>query len=114
MSPGSDAYFSLAGNSFIHVMMYSYYLLASFGYSAPWKYYITYCQILQFVLFAMQSVYVGYMKEESECDFPRILSRGLLWYMITLIVLFVHFLVTNKKSKKKRMIGGKVEQKKTQ
>jgi GNS1/SUR4 family len=38
--PGSDAYFSLAGNSYIHVLMYAYYLLASFGYSPWWKYYV--------------------------------------------------------------------------
>lgn len=38
--PGSDAYFSLAGNSYIHVLMYGYYLLASFGYSPWWKYYV--------------------------------------------------------------------------
>lgn len=30
--PGSDAYFSLAINSYIHVLMYGYYFLASFGY----------------------------------------------------------------------------------
>lgn len=39
--PGSDAYFSLAGNSYIHVLMYGYYLLASFGYSPWWKYYVS-------------------------------------------------------------------------
>mmetsp|Transcript_18823 Transcript_18823/g.75510 ORF Transcript_18823/g.75510 Transcript_18823/m.75510 type:complete len:109 (-) Transcript_18823:2064-2390(-) len=33
MAPGSDGYFSLAINSYIHVLMYGYYLLASFGYS---------------------------------------------------------------------------------
>eukprot|EP00171_Calliarthron_tuberculosum_P012913 IDg12913t1 len=54
MVPGSDAYFSLAGNSFIHVAMYSYYLMASFGYSPWWKYYMTKAQILQFCLFCVQ------------------------------------------------------------
>lgn len=102
--PGSDGYFSLAGNSFIHVAMYSYYLLASFGYSPWWKYYMTKAQILQFVLFCVQSVYVGYIRTEKHCAFPNILSRGLLWYMLTLIALFMHFLVTNKgKSAKKRV-----------
>eukprot|EP00180_Rhodochaete_pulchella_P001563 Plantae.Rhodophyta-Rhodochaete_pulchella.ctg2386.p3 GENE.Plantae.Rhodophyta-Rhodochaete_pulchella.ctg2386~~Plantae.Rhodophyta-Rhodochaete_pulchella.ctg2386.p3 ORF type:complete len:129 (+),score=22.07 Plantae.Rhodophyta-Rhodochaete_pulchella.ctg2386:710-1096(+) len=99
MSPGSDGYFSLAGNSFIHVMMYGYYFLASIGISPWWKYYITYAQILQFVSFACQSIYVGYYR--SSCDFPRILARGLLWYMLTLIALFTHFLVVNKGKKKK-------------
>lgn len=99
MSPGSDAYFSLAGNSYIHVLMYGYYLLASFGYSPWWKFYITKAQIFQFVCFCIQSIYVGYVKTERVCDFPNVLSRGLLWYMMTLIVLFTHFLVTSKRSK---------------
>jgi len=38
LSPESDAYFSLAGSIYIHVLMYSYYLLASFGNSQLWKY----------------------------------------------------------------------------
>lgn len=105
LAPGSDAYFSLAGNSYIHVAMYGYYLLASFGYSPPWKFYITKAQIFQFVCFCVQSIYVGYVKTESVCDFPDVLSRGLLWYMITLIILFIHFLITNKGSKSKKSKG---------
>lgn len=100
-APGSDAYVSLIGNSFIHVLMYGYYLLASFGYSPWWKFYITKAQILQFVIFAAHSIYVGYVLTEKVCDFPDVLSRGLLWYMLTLIALFTHFLVTNKGKKKK-------------
>lgn len=108
MIPGSDAYFSLAGNSFIHVAMYSYYLMASFGYSPWWKYYMTKAQIFQFCCFCIQSVYVGYVMTDSKCDFPNVLSRTLLWYMLTLIALFLHFLITNKgKSKKKTMSGKK-------
>ncbi|CAN8075575.1 unnamed protein product [Agarophyton chilense] len=102
MAPGSDAYFSLAGNSFIHVLMYGYYLLASFGYSPWWKFYITKMQILQFCCFCIQSIYVGYVMTEKRCDFPNVLSRGLLWYMLTLIALFMHFLVTNKRSKNQK------------
>lgn len=102
MSPGSDAYFSLAGNSYIHVLMYGYYLLASFGYSPWWKFYITKAQIFQFCCFCVQSIYVGYVMTEKHCDFPDVLSRGLLWYMLSLIALFLHFLLTNKRSKKPR------------
>lgn len=108
MTPGSDAYFSLAGNSYIHVLMYGYYLLASFGYSPWWKYYITKAQIFQFCCFCVQSVYVGYVMTQAKCDFPDVLSRGLLWYMLTLIALFTHFLVTNKgKGKKKKSVKEK-------
>eukprot|EP00189_Rhodosorus_marinus_P003985 CAMPEP_0113964224 /NCGR_PEP_ID=MMETSP0011_2-20120614/7008_1 /TAXON_ID=101924 /ORGANISM="Rhodosorus marinus" /LENGTH=264 /DNA_ID=CAMNT_0000976477 /DNA_START=193 /DNA_END=987 /DNA_ORIENTATION=- /assembly_acc=CAM_ASM_000156 len=93
MAPGSDGYFSLAINSYIHVLMYGYYLLASFGYSPWWKYYITYMQILQFVAFCGQSITVGWMKT---CEFPKMLGQVLLFYMISLITLFGNFLVQNK------------------
>lgn len=109
MAPGSDAYFSLAGNSFIHVLMYGYYLLASFGYSPWWKFYITRAQIFQFICFCVQSIYVGYIKTQAVCDFPDILSRGLLWYMLTLIALFTHFLITNKGRGKKKISNKKME-----
>lgn len=105
LTPGSDAYFSIAGNSLIHVLMYGYYLLASFGYSPWWKYYLTKAQIVQFCLFCAQSIYVGYIKTEKVCDFPNVLSKGLLWYMLTLIVLFTHFLITSKAKKKKPTSG---------
>lgn len=104
--PGSDAYFSLAGNSYIHVLMYGYYLLASFGYSPWWKYYITKAQIFQFCCFCCQSIYVGYLNAET-CDFPPILSKTLLWYMFSLIGLFMHFLVTNKGKGKSANAGTK-------
>lgn len=107
LAPGSDAYFSLAGNSYIHVLMYGYYLLASFGYSPWWKYYITKAQIFQFVVFCAQSIYVGYVKTERVCHFPDVLSRGLLWYMLTLILLFSHFLLTNKGRGKRKSAGPK-------
>lgn len=101
MSPGSDAYFSLAGNSYIHVLMYGYYFLSSIGYQPWWKYYITKAQIFQFCCFCVQSIYVGYIKPPAECDFPSILARGLLWYMLTLIALFLNFLMTSKSKSKK-------------
>ena len=112
MVPGADGYFSLAGNSFIHVAMYSYYLMASFGYSPWWKYYMTKAQIAQFCLFCVQSIYVGYIMTETKCDFPNILSRALLWYMLSLIALFAHFLATNKRKSKSKIVP--VDDKKVQ
>uniref|UniRef100_A0A7S1TK56 Elongation of fatty acids protein n=1 Tax=Erythrolobus australicus TaxID=1077150 RepID=A0A7S1TK56_9RHOD len=103
MAPGSDAYFSLAINSYIHVIMYGYYLLASFGYSPWWKFYITRMQILQFCSFVGQSIYVGYIR--NDCDFPPLLAKGLMWYMFTLIALFLNFLIVNQYSKRSKKSG---------
>lgn len=46
--PGGDAYFGALLNSWIHVMMYSYYALALLKFPCPWKRYITQAQLLQF------------------------------------------------------------------
>merc|ERR1719424_55187 len=48
-SPGGDAYFGALLNSWIHVMMYSYYTLSLLKFSCPWKQYLTKAQLLQFV-----------------------------------------------------------------
>ena len=37
-------------NSFVHVLMYSHYLVASVGGSTPWKKYLTMCQLVQFAI----------------------------------------------------------------
>lgn len=83
-------------------------MLASFGYSPWWKYYITKAQIFQFCCFCAQSLYVGW--GPKKCDFPPLLSKGLLFYMLTLIALFMHFLLTNQGKRK----GGKATPKKLQ
>lgn len=70
-----------------------------FAYGAGPIAQITKCQIFQFCCFCVQSIYVGYMNE-GKCDFPPIISKSLLWYMFSLIALFMHFLITNKGKKK--------------
>ena len=43
-----DSYFGALLNSWIHVMMYSYYALTLLGYPCPWKRFLTQAQLLQF------------------------------------------------------------------
>lgn len=65
-APGGDSYWCAAVNSGIHVVMYSYYLLnLVFPKGGTvrtilhrYKFCITYAQILQFVLNAVQTIYV--------------------------------------------------------
>ncbi|XP_065070589.1 very long chain fatty acid elongase AAEL008004-like isoform X1 [Rhopilema esculentum] len=83
----------LAGmlNCFIHVVMYSYYMLAAFGPHMQkylwWKRYLTKMQIIQFVLVFLHTSYAI----QLDCGF----SKGFLWslwlYMLTLFMLFSHF-----------------------
>lgn len=55
--PGGDAWFAAAFNAFVHVLMYTYYLVTTLGGSVPFKSLLTLFQILQFVSFVCQGVY---------------------------------------------------------
>jgi hypothetical protein len=48
-APGGDSYFAAAQNSFIHVFMYSYYLLTALGYQPWYKKYLTQAQAIFFI-----------------------------------------------------------------
>jgi len=88
-APGGDTYFSAAQNSFVHILMYSYYFLATMKVNAPWKYFITQLQMLQFALNFVQGVYVNYY----DTPYPRFWGQVLMGYMITLLILFGNFYV---------------------
>jgi len=99
-APGGESYFSAAQNSFVHVTMYSYYLLASFSVEVPWKKYITIFQMFQFLLNMVQAV-VDWWFPVPDGKYPVWLAKLLFWYMITLLFLFGNFLATG---------GGKTKQ----
>ena len=67
--PGGDAYFGALLNSWIHVMMYSYYTLSLLKFPCPWKKYITQAQLLQFTSVV---VYTGFsfviVKKEGKAE----------------------------------------------
>lgn len=59
-SPGGDIYFGALLNSFIHVLMYSYYVLALLKVHCPWKRYLTQAQLLQFTSVVMYTIATGH------------------------------------------------------
>ena len=68
-SPGGDIYFGALLNSFIHVLMYSYYVLALMKVSCPWKKYLTLAQLIQFtsvVIYTVATVYLHYYHVKHE------------------------------------------------
>jgi len=91
-APGGESYFSAAQNSFIHVLMYSYYLLSSFGVKLP-KSFITMSQMLQFLLNMIQATYDILFPHPK---YPLFLARLLFCYMISLLVLFANFFVKDR------------------
>lgn len=92
-APGGDSYFSAALNSFVHILMYSYYFLASVIKSPRlrssylwWGKYLTQLQMLQFVINFFQAVYCYLLS-----PYPSYLSGLLVIYMLSLLVLFANF-----------------------
>lgn len=114
-APGGDAYFSAALNSWVHVCMYSYYLLAVLvGKDEKrrkkylwWGRYLTQMQMLQFFLNLCQSVYLL-----AYPSYPKFISQILFYYMISLLALFGHFYYSKHVSPK--AIKAKAAEKKKQ
>jgi len=93
-APGGDAYFSAALNSWVHVCMYMYYLIAACLPKDPntkrkylwWGRYLTQMQMFQFFMNFLQAIYCSIFS-----PYPKFMSQVLLVYMVTLLGLFGHF-----------------------
>nr|XP_060471740.1 elongation of very long chain fatty acids protein 5 isoform X3 [Panthera onca] len=101
--PCGHSYFGATLNSFIHVLMYSYYGLSSVPSMRPylwWKKYITQGQLLQFVLTIIQTS-CGVI---WPCSFPLGWLYFQIGYMISLIAFFTNFYIQtyNKKGASRR------------
>eukprot|EP00232_Nephroselmis_pyriformis_P017815 CAMPEP_0182884650 /NCGR_PEP_ID=MMETSP0034_2-20130328/19129_1 /TAXON_ID=156128 /ORGANISM="Nephroselmis pyriformis, Strain CCMP717" /LENGTH=274 /DNA_ID=CAMNT_0025017865 /DNA_START=8 /DNA_END=829 /DNA_ORIENTATION=- len=98
--PGGEAWFCCFLNSLVHVFMYGYYFSASVGYPFTFiKKYITQFQMVQFLLFIAQSVYMLFV---TDCYRPRLSPYMLLVQCIIFFALFFNFYVKNYSKK-----GGK-------
>ena len=98
-APGGEAYFSAALNSLVHVVMYGYYLWASYApklkdgqrphllHPARYKRYITSMQLTQFVTMFVQACYDLLVPN----PYPRFCVWILFFYMMTMIALFANF-----------------------
>ena len=98
-APGGEAYFSAALNSLVHVIMYGYYLWASYApklkegqrphvlHPARYKRYITSMQLTQFVAMFVQACYDLLVPN----PYPRFCVWILFFYMMTMIALFANF-----------------------
>jgi elongation of very long chain fatty acids protein 4 len=99
---GGDAYFGACVNSFIHVVMYSYYLCALLGIKVPFKFIITQMQMAQFALCLSHSVF---------CVFNGNVPIGLpllqAFVMINMLVLFGMFYKDTFGTKKPKELANK-------
>lgn len=100
-APGGEAYFSAALNSFVHVVMYGYYLWSSYApklregqrphvlHPSFYKKYITTMQLTQFVTMFIQACYDLIVPNA----YPRFCVWILFFYMMTMIALFANFFI---------------------
>ena len=89
---GGNTHFCGFINAFVHIVMYSYYLLAAMGpriqsIISKWKKYVTTLQIVQFVAVSMHSFTLFFI----ECDFPISFAYSIGLMEIFFLVLFLNF-----------------------
>ncbi|XP_063839360.1 very long chain fatty acid elongase 4-like [Ostrinia nubilalis] len=81
-------------NSFVHVVMYSYYLLTvaypSVKKSLWWKKYITQLQIVQFFWCV---VHMGLIVFKPDCAYPRWIAAVFLPQNLFMLILFIDFYI---------------------
>jgi len=83
---GGDAYFGAMMNSLIHVVMYSYYLMASLNIPCPWKKYITQMQMVQFVVCFFSALFCLVTG-----SYPWYICLLQIYVMLNMFVLFFNF-----------------------
>jgi len=84
-----DVYYTIVVNSFIHLVMYSYYACTTVGVTVPKpiKRAVTHLQRIQFVSMVGQAAYLLY----NSCAFPPRITITYAVYIISLFVLFTNF-----------------------
>ncbi|XP_037073832.1 elongation of very long chain fatty acids protein 1-like [Pollicipes pollicipes] len=93
--PGGSCWIPGAVNSFVHCVMYSYYLLASLGPRVRpylwWKRYLTQLQLAQFGLLLFAALFI--QGPGIRCGMPAYSSAMTMSYVIVLSILFANFYV---------------------
>jgi elongation of very long chain fatty acids protein 4 len=86
-----DVYLTIVLNGLIHTVMYTYYFVSLHMKEAIWwKSFLTISQMVQFVIMNLQAGYLVY----TGCDkFPSNITKAYFYYIVSLLVLFMHFFI---------------------
>ncbi|KAL8444732.1 hypothetical protein Emag_005361 [Eimeria magna] len=86
-----EIYYVVALNSFVHVVMYSYYFMASLNIplARMMKMFVTQLQMAQFLSMNVHACYHIYWRDS--CRYPVRVTIGYLFYTISLFLLFRNF-----------------------
>jgi hypothetical protein len=92
-APGGIVYMFVVANSFIHVIMYTYYGLAAAGLYRYlwWKNYLTLAQMLQFVVLIVHQGQI--FVRSTPCDYPKIFPAAIIFYATVFLILFSNFYI---------------------
>ncbi|KAL5240668.1 hypothetical protein ACI65C_008078 [Semiaphis heraclei] len=108
-TPGGHSTFFGLLNTFVHIIMYSYYMLAAIGPQMQkylwWKKYLTLLQMVQFIMVFIHASQLLFI----ECDYPKAFAWIILLHAVMFYFLFNNFY---QQSYKKREDKKKVAQKK--
>jgi len=101
--PGGFGTFHSLLNSFIHLVMYTYYGLAAMGPHMQkylwWKKYMTKMQITQFIAVCIHSAQLFFI----ECNYPRLFVYWIGLYALVFLVMFADFYIKAYRKKPSRV-----------
>ncbi|CAG5102334.1 Similar to AAEL008004: Elongation of very long chain fatty acids protein AAEL008004 (Aedes aegypti) [Cotesia congregata] len=111
--PGGHSTFFGLLNTFVHIVMYGYYLLAALGPRVKpylwWKKYLTALQITQFVLIMIHAFQLLFIK----CDYPKAFAGWIGLHAILFFFLFKSFYEESYTKKTVKNLPKSVEEEKT-
>nr|CAH8867050.1 unnamed protein product [Trichobilharzia regenti] len=92
-APGGIAYMFPLANSFIHIIMYTYYGLAAAGAYRYlwWKNYLTLAQMIQFVILIVHQGQI--FVSSTPCNYPKVFPAAIVLYASLFLVLFSNFYI---------------------
>ncbi|KAK4021843.1 elongation of very long chain fatty acids protein [Daphnia magna] len=92
-TPGGHATFFGMLNTFVHIIMYTYYLLAAMGPKYQkylwWKKHLTTMQMVQFVTVFFHTAQLFFI----ECNFPKIIAYIMCFNSVMFLSLFSNFYI---------------------
>ncbi|XP_065158757.1 very long chain fatty acid elongase AAEL008004-like [Atheta coriaria] len=105
--PGGNSTFFGFLNTFVHIIMYSYYLVAALGPQYKkylwWKKYLTLLQMVQFTLVGIHAAQLLFI----ECDYPKVFVYLIFSHALMFLYLFSKFYDRSyKRDDKKPAVNG--------
>jgi len=107
--PGGHGAFFATVNSFVHVVMYTYYGIAALGPAYQgylwWKPWMTRVQLLQFIALYLHSAQLFF---DNSCGYPIIFGYAINIYSIIFFILFMDYYLKAYRGKNLRQMGAPV------